>query len=161
MSLHPLRNSARTRIVLAWLAVAMCVAAIWTLSSDGFSSHETGRLLRPLLQWFWPDISPRMLWAAHVWVRKSAHVLEYAALALLACRAIWLTFETSLGRIAGLALALVLFVAAVDESRQGTMSSRSGSPRDVALDFTGGLAAVGLFLAFRRSPRSGATAPRA
>ena len=63
------------------------------------------------------------------------------------------------GRIAALALALVLIVATADETHQIFAVTRGGSPWDVALDVSGGLAAILLFLVVRRASRSDGTAP--
>jgi VanZ family protein len=41
-------------------------------------------------------------------------------------------------------ISFVVSVAALDELGQATRSSRTGSPRDVALDAAGGIAGIGL-----------------
>ena len=138
--------------MLAWLAVVLCIAAIFLFSTDSFSSDGTSGFLRPLIRWLWPDLDWRTAHAINLWVRKTAHFAEYALLALLACRAIWISFETSLGRLAALALALVLVTATADETHQAFTLTRAGSPWDVALDLCGGLAAILVFLAVRRLP---------
>ena len=154
-------SSTQSQVWLAWAAVALCIAVIAWFSTDSFASSETSRFFRPLLRWLWPDIDWRTAHTINTWTRKTAHFVEYAALALFACRAIWLSIETSLGRIAALAWILVLFVAAADETHQAFTPTRGGSPWDVALDVSGGLAAVFLFLAIRRfSQGAGAAARR-
>jgi len=109
-----------------------------------------------MLNWLWPDLHPNTARSIGVWTRKFAHFFEYGVLALLACRAIWLSIETSLGRIAALALLLVLFVATADETHQLFAPTRGGSPWDVALDLSGGLAAIFAFLVYRRVSRGDA-----
>jgi VanZ family protein len=153
----PPRRHARGA-TLAWLAVAFCVALIWGLSADVFAASETSRILRPLLLWLFPELDAATLRRAHFLVRKAAHVTEYAALALLAFRAWWLSFEASLARIAALSLALVFGVAAVDEARQSISPARTGTPWDVALDLAGGALALGLLLLVQRSLRASPSA---
>ena len=45
-----------------------------------------------------------------------------------------------------ISLALVLVLAAFDESRQAGLASRTGSVLDVALDFSGGVVFLGITL---------------
>lgn len=103
------------------------------------------------------------------WVRKSAHVAEYAVLGALTAR----TFLRSVapgpprrpgpprgGRLPGrqglraavvICLPLCGVVAIIDEFHQSALASRTGSPRDVAFDLVG--AALGLgagWLVWRR-----------
>jgi VanZ family protein len=136
------------RLLLAWLLVVVCIAVILTLSSDTFAAPKTSRILTPLLRWLFPDISSRELFQAHVFVRKAAHLTEYAVLGLLAFRALHLSLDVSALRLVLLTLGLVLSVAGIDELRQATLATRTGSVADVAIDFTGGaigvLAIVGL-----------------
>jgi len=147
------KSSARGQAWLAWSAVFLCILAIGTFSTDAFSSDQTSHFFRPFLKWLWPDLHWRTLQSISTWTRKFAHFFEYAVLALLACRAIWLSIETSLGRIAALALVLVFFVATVDEAHQVFAPTRGGSPWDVALDMSGGIAAIFAFLLYRRVSR--------
>ena len=153
-------SSTRRQVWLAWTAVALCIAVIGSFSTNSFASDETSQFFRPLLRWLWPDLHWRTMHTINLWVRKAAHFAEYAVLAILACRAILISFATSLGRIAALALLLVLFVATADETHQAFTPSRGGSPWDVALDLSGGLAAIFLFLTVRRVSRGGGAATR-
>ena len=155
MELMPLRARRTPRnVTLAWLAVAACIALIWSLSADLFAASETSRFLRPFLLWLFPDLSAETLRDAHFLVRKAAHVTEYAVLATLAFRAWWLSFEASLARIAALSLGLVFTVAALDEARQSLSLARTGTPWDVLIDLAGGAIAVGLLLVAQRSART-------
>jgi VanZ family protein len=163
MELTPLSAPRTPRnVTFAWLAVAACIALIWGLSADLFAASETSRFLKPFLLWLFPDLDPATLRRAHFLVRKSAHVTEYAVLALLAFRAWWLSFETTLVRIAALSLALVFAVAAIDEARQSLSAARTGTPWDVALDLAGGAAALVLLIAAQRGlrPASAPSYPR-
>ena len=102
----------------AWLAVAGWIALILTLGGESFSASSTSRLIGPLLHWLFPDITAESLATAHFLVRKGAHVTEYGVLALLAWRALQLSFRISRGRIGAGTLGFVLAVAGTDEAFQ-------------------------------------------
>ena len=80
-------------------------------------------------------------------------------LAVLAFRALRLSLDVSLPRLVGLAMSLVVVVAALDELRQSSLATRTGSLGDVAIDFTGGALGVGLIVALHRWLGIGAPAP--
>ena len=134
----------------AWLAVMLCITAIWIFSGEGFSADSTSGLLGSLLRWLHPDISWRAIVRAHFFARKAAHLTEYAVLAVLAFRALRLSLDVSTPRVIGLALALVIVVAALDELRQSFLATRTGSLGDVAINFTGGALGVALIVVLHR-----------
>lgn len=107
---------------------------------------ETSRFIRPLLEFLFPDASEETLRIYHGWIRKFAHLFEYAVLAFLAVRAFSNSVMTVLREHAYLAaLALVLLIAAADETIQSFDPSRTGSVADVAIDLAGGLAVIVMF----------------
>ncbi len=134
----------------AWLAVILCIAAIWMFSGESFSATSTSGLLEPLLRWLYPEISWRTMVRAHFFARKAAHVTEYAVLAMLAFRALRLSLDVSAPRLVGLALSLVIAVAALDELRQSFLATRTGSLADVAINLAGGALGVALIVCFHR-----------
>ena len=135
----------RREIALAWLCVVVWVAAVQAFAGGSFSAHETSRFIGPLLRWLFPDATAGWIATAHLAIRKSAHFVEYALLALLALRAFRISFDRSLTWLAAASLALALVVAVVDESRQAIAVNRAGTLSDVALDI--GAAASVLALA--------------
>jgi VanZ family protein len=141
-------------VIVAWIAVIACIGLVLWAGSETFSNTSTSRFLRPLLTFLFPDLTNRELWMAQAWIRKIAHAVEYGVLALLAFRALWLSFDTLLSRIAAGALLLVLVVATVDEYRQGLSKLRTGAPSDVALDCLGAVLAVGIAVAYLRRKQS-------
>jgi VanZ family protein len=149
----------RRHAVVAWLWVGACVTAILTFSGEGFSAAQTGSYLRPLLEWIFPDLSPRQLRDVHFAVRKLAHLTEYGVLAALSLRALRLTLDVSLLRVAGLALCIVLTVAGVDELRQSFLPSRGGSVVDIGINLVGGSLGVLLVIAVHRLLGVGAPSP--
>jgi len=70
-----------------WLPVVLWMALIFSASSDSMSSGRTSRIIGPLVRWFVPNITEAALDRMVFAVRKTAHVTEYAVLALLWWRA--------------------------------------------------------------------------
>ena len=151
-----LSQSPDARVRRAWLAVAACTALILLFSGDEFSAGATSRILGPLLRWLFPDLDAASFHVLHLWVRKLAHLTEYALLGLLAFRALRLSLAVSLPRTALLGLAVVLGVAASDELRQSFLASRTGSIVDVGIDLAGGALGVCLIVALHRFAGVGA-----
>lgn len=120
-----------------WLT-AYAPLIIWTIFIFGLGSglgamNETSRIIRPLLEWLFPNSPAETLTFYHGIIRKFAHLFEYAVLAFLACRSLIGVRYRFL-----LALIFVFLVASADEYKQSLDPSRTGSPWDVALDTVGG-----------------------
>jgi len=116
---------------------------IFVGSTDLMSSEHTSRFLVPFLRWLSPGISEATLATAQLFVRKCAHVGEYAILAALFFRA-FSQGKMTLGRAAGSAFMLAGSYAILDEFHQSFVLSRTASPYDVAIDLAG--AATGLLI---------------
>ena len=140
--------------VLSWIAV------IFFLSSPQGSSSQTTGLLRFLIKFFSPDAPLGLVENINFFVRKTAHVTEYAVLFLLAFRAAQLSAVSMLRRrYLIFPMLLVMFVASLDELNQSFEPSRTGSPWDALLDSAGGFAAlVCCGLAVRRRGRASTAA---
>jgi VanZ family protein len=146
-------NRPNSRALRAWLIVALWALVVWALGGDSFSAGETSRILRPLIEWLHPDVSSADLHRLLYTARKSAHVTEYALLAVLILRALWLGSLRSLLGSLGLTLLLVAVMAAADERRQSVSALRGGSGWDVLLDVSGGILAIALLLLFQHWQR--------
>ena len=147
----PLEATRRGEFWRAWLAVALWTALVWTLSSDGFSASSTARVIGPIVRFFFPGISEERFELVHFAIRKTAHLTEYAVLALLTLRALRRGTPRPASHSALLALAFAVAVASADELRQSRSRVRTASPVDVAIDGTGGaLALAGALLYERR-----------
>jgi VanZ family protein len=122
----------------------MCV--IFSASGDRMSFQHSSRIIAPLLHWLLPHLSNEAVHAMVVFVRKCAHLTEYAVLALLLWRALPKPVEESPApwqwAKAGLVLALAALYAASDEIHQAFVPSRQASVRDVLLDTTGAALAL-------------------
>ncbi len=139
------RTNGRLR---AWLAVVAWAGLISVFSSAWFSGEHTGGFLLPLLHVLLPGAAPEHLLALHAGIRKSAHVIEYVVLGVLLVRALR---EEGLRGAAVAATAVTLGVgyAALDETHQAFVPSRTASAGDVVVDAVGVLAGVGLAVAGR------------
>lgn len=121
------------------------MALIFWFSSDYWNADHTGAVTVPLFSWLLPRATAADLEFMHGLTRKTAHLTEYAILAILWQRA--LTRGTGLGgrSIAGIAFAISAAWAGVDEWHQSTVATRTGSRADVVIDASG--AVIGLLLA--------------
>lgn len=109
---------------------------------------NTSRIIRPILEFLFPNSSESALIEIHGYIRKTAHLTFYAALGWLAARA-FAFYAAKIVRKNWIIAAFLLTVstAAVDETNQSFYVSRTGSVYDVLLDATGGALAVILFAA--------------
>ena len=107
-------------------------------STDLMSAEHTSRFLTPLLLWWNPDISPVAIAQMHYFVRKAAHLTEYAILAMLRWRALRGWIDEFWRRVV-LTLAWAMIFAAADEFHQSFVASRTASLGDILLDCSGAL----------------------
>jgi VanZ family protein len=149
-----------SRLWLAWAAVAICTVVILGLGGAEFGAAQTSRFLYPFLRWLVPDLTFANYLQVQFWIRKTAHVTEYALLGWLAFRAVSLSLalESTLARVAALALALALAVAVTDELHQSFLPERTSSPWDVAIDLSGAFVAIAVALWWQRGARVTAAA---
>jgi VanZ family protein len=108
-------------------------------SSNEFSADNTSRVIGPLLQWLFPNITQESLRLAHLLVRKAAHVTEYAVLGWLTARAFTGSSREFLRQRWFLtSLMLVVLFALLDEYHQSFVPSRTGTLYDSGIDVIGG-----------------------
>lgn len=138
----------RVRIFLKyWLPGILWMCLIFGASADTGSSKRSSRLIEPFVRWLFPQVSEPVVYAVVFYVRKGAHVAEYAVLAVLLWRVIrkpvrhdprpWSKSQ------AALVITLTFLYAASDELHQRLVPNREGRFQDVLIDTTG--AALGLF----------------
>jgi len=104
---------------------------------------HTSKFIRPVLRWLIPSISEESIGRVQLGVRKSAHMTEYAVLALLIWRALrkpahadrrpWRWKEMGMG------FGLAVLFAMSDEIHQTFVPSREGRVLDVLIDALGAL----------------------
>ena len=111
---------------------------------------NTSRFVRPLLTWLFPAAPEELLNVYHGYVRKFAHFAEYAILAFFASFAFFGSTHKFLQKYwYVVAFILVFLTAAIDETNQSFMASRTGSVYDVLLDVSGGLFMICVLALYR------------
>lgn len=157
-----MNQTGQNRSTLSQRFVRYGPLVLWTgvilfASTDGFSSGNTSRIIRPLLLWLFPEITEAQLGTVHLLTRKTAHFVEYAILAFLAQRAfITSTREWLKNHWFVLSLIFVVVVAVIDELHQSFVPARTGSIYDSGIDIAGGFTLlVFCWLYLRRRSRSG------
>ncbi len=154
------RRSARRGIALAWLWVLLWAAVIWQLGGDDFSASAMNSRLLEWLRWLAADLDPITRYRLAIGIRKSAHFVEYAILALLTFRAALISAgRNQLAAAAWVALFIVATLASADEARQAFSPIRTGSPYDVLLDIAGGAISIAGLLSISRRMRTTAPTP--
>jgi VanZ family protein len=122
------------------------MAIIFAGSTDLMSAEHTSRIIVPLLRWFFPTISPITVVRVEFFLRKAAHVSEYAVLAVLFYRAfVHTVFQSRRALSAGIVLLSCGAYATSDEFHQSFVPSRTSSLRDVVIDVCGATLAVLLY----------------
>src|SRR4051794_41904006 len=71
-----------------WLPLLGWLGVIFIGSMNVMSAEHTSRFIVPFLLWLKPGMAPHTIWVIIVFMRKCAHVGEYAVLALLMWRGI-------------------------------------------------------------------------
>ena len=138
------RATPRSRVT-AWIAALLWTALVLTASGEAFSADATRGFVYEI--WAWLGVSRSDAAPYMFWTRKAAHFVEYAVLAVLLLRALRLT-GFGLAAASGCALLLALAVATADEANQARLASRTGSVRDVAIDWAGAATATALTACF-------------
>jgi VanZ family protein len=145
-----------------WLPLLIWVCVIFLGSTDVLSAEHTSRFMVPFLLWLKPGMAPDRILFILIVVRKSAHVSEYAILALLFWRALRSnpTLRTNRPMLLGAVLFACAVFAASDEFHQSFVKSRTPSVRDVMLDVAGAVFGllIGAISAHRYSKKVRSTA---
>ncbi len=144
------------RFLKNWLPVLMWLGVIFAGSTDIFSAEHTSRFLVPFLRWCKPDITAEAISEIQFFIRKAAHLTEYAILAVLLWRALY--GGTALCVKASTLFIEVLFACAVfaasDEFHQSFVPSRTASLNDVLIDISGAFFGLAVCLVVARKQRS-------
>jgi VanZ family protein len=118
------------------------MGVIWGLSTDAGSADNTVGLLVWLANRLFPWATPGQVAFAHGVLRKLGHLTEYAILATLWFRALYLERRLGSAPSAWTALAISVAWAGADELHQTFVPSRTASPLDVLLDAAGATLAL-------------------
>jgi VanZ family protein len=126
-----------------WLLPLLWMVVIFSASGDQKSFQHSSRIIAPLLHWLLPHLSEQAVNHVVVFVRKCAHLTEYAILAFLFWHALRKPVKRDprpwAWREAKLSIWLVALYAATDEFHQLFVPSREASVRDVLIDTTGAI----------------------
>jgi VanZ family protein len=139
-----------------WLPVLAWMALIFTGSGDAKSYEHSSLFVEPLLHWLFPHMTQAHVEEIHFFIRKCAHLTEYAVLALLLWRALRQPVKdvprplVAPGRNAGgwnwgkagVVLSIVCLYAATDEFHQRFVPTRTPHVTDVLIDTSGGAAGL-------------------
>ncbi len=126
-----------------YVPLVLCIGLILFASTTQASMSNTSRFIRPLLEFLFPNALESTLLIYHGYIRKFAHLAEYAVLAFFASRAFWLSSKKFLQKYWYLfSFLLVLIVASIDETNQSFNPTRTGSIYDVLLDCFGGVTMI-------------------
>jgi len=141
-----LRKSDWRGRIVRYAPLIFWIGLILFLSTGQASMSNTSRVIRPLLEFLFPNAPEEILIVYHGYIRKLAHVAEYAMLAFWAARAFINSNQNFLRRswFVG-SFILVLAVASIDETNQSFLASRTGSIYDVLFDAAGGTAMILIF----------------
>src|SRR5260370_41154993 len=110
----------------AWLPVLVWAALIFSMSTEYFSAEHTGGIILPVLHWLIPSLTPHQLRAAHFYVRKSAHFIEYFVFAMLLYRGVRGVWKGWRWTWALAAASVAPFYAALDEVPQSFVAGLAG-----------------------------------
>lgn len=145
-----------SRRLTYWAVVLVWMAVIFILSTSLGSPEHTGRFIEPIVRWFKHDISRAAMQNIHLTIRKMAHVINYAVLAVLLWSAMahWSGERKPAWRwkLALLAFVLAMAHGVVDECHQLLVPGRVGCALDVLIDSGGALLGLLTLWLLRRSP---------
>jgi len=150
-SSDPAPSAAARGPIARWAPVVVWATCISWFSTDAFSAQSTNSYIDPVLRYFFGELSPATFRFAHTVIRKSAHFLEYAVLAILLCRALTEPgTRPSLGTLFRVIVYCAVY-ACLDELHQMFVPRRTGSLYDSMLDTVGASVGALVFRARRRS----------
>jgi VanZ family protein len=124
---------------IAWMVAAAAWAlVIFCLSTGAFGLSFTEPLVAGGLRCLHLTVSDASFWALHIFVRKLAHLAEYAILAGLLCvSSEEVPLRWSPRRVLGCFLIVVAY-SLTDEYHQSFVPGRNASLRDCGIDSIGG-----------------------
>src|ERR1700751_1842143 len=146
-----------TAALRAWWPALVWAVMIFLLSTDSFSSNQTGLFFEPLIRWFYPSLPADQFDIIHHFIRKSAHFVAYFIFFLLLYRGVRGSRHGWHWSWALIAWLIAVAYSALDEIHQIFVPSRGPSPLDSLLDSSAALVALlVLFFLYRRflRPRS-------
>jgi VanZ family protein len=134
-----------------YLPIVIWLAVIYFASTSFFTPERTSGIIDPILRTIFPGLDSSSIDLLHILVRKLAHTVEFAILAIIVAVVVIGSSHPWLRRWwFAVSLLSVVLVAISDEFHQSFVPRRTASIRDVLIDTGGGLIALGLVAVWRR-----------
>ncbi len=130
--------------LILWICVVLFA------STTTASMSNTSRIIRPFLQFIFPNAPEETLIIYHGYIRKLAHLTEYGILAFFASRAFWSSSARFLQKYwFSASFILVITIASIDEYNQSFNPARTGSVYDVLIDAFGATLVILMFYTYK------------
>ena len=126
-----------------WTPLVLWLAVMFFFSTDRFAADNTSRIIIPLLNLFFPSLSPPGLEFWHGFIRKLGHIAGYFILAVLTYRSVK-EERPDLIQAKLRSFSFVICAATLDEIHQRFTLFRTASPIDVGYDCLGAVWALWL-----------------
>jgi len=135
-----------------WLPVALWGGFVLYASTSVGSGNNTARFLKPILEWFHPDLFGVSFTDINYFTRKTAHVVQFIIYASLLWRGLSLPPPLQVGvrTMVAWVLGSAAFLGLLSEGIQLFSPLRKAMLTDVLLDITGAVVGVGVILAARQ-----------
>ena len=143
-------NKKRRGRFFRYAPLILWICVVLFASTTTASMSNTSRIIRPLLQFFFPNAPEETLIIYHGYIRKLAHLTEYGILAFFASRAFWNSSVRFLQKYwFSASFILVITIASIDEYNQSFNPARTGSVYDVLIDAFGATLVILMFYAYK------------
>ena len=138
-------KQSNTLLIIFAIAAVLITGFIFgnSMQSGEESTERSGQISEQIYEIVEPDSTEGYSEKLNSFVRKSAHVVEFAALGICVAGIVLTLFQKRRRLHIGAALFCVLAVAVLDEFIQ-SFTGRTSSVRDVLLDFAGGCGGMAL-----------------
>jgi VanZ family protein len=139
-----------------WMPLFLWIAVIFVGSTDVMSAEQTSRFIAPFLRWLKPDVTAAMIAQVQFFVRKAAHLGEYAILAMMLWRAArhGTNIKVKMSILFVLVWVACAMFAAADEFHQSFVPTRTAAFGDVLIDMCGAIAGLIVCMMFVARGRS-------
>lgn len=135
----------KIKIICGALIGATLVITFFILLNSFLDFSASHKLSGMIMKWLFPNAKVENGVVDDFWLRKAAHLLEYALLGTSFGGVITFLKRQFSKYYIGTALFVVLIIAVIDEFIQG-FNGRNSSAADVLLDFCGAIIGFGLVI---------------
>src|SRR5438093_9458359 len=134
-----------------WLPALIWLGVIFLASTDLMSAEHTSRFLGPFLRWLKPDVTADAIVKVQLFLRKVAHLTEYAILATLLWRAVYsgTNLKIKISTLFVTVWAVSTLIAIADEFHQSLVASRTASIGVVSIVMIGDVSVLMICCSFK------------